>query len=82
MDRRLRWLEDQFGPLVETEYSRGLQRRIEEGRRRVAEAMGEAYVPLPPPAYVPGLTLADAILRGRKRDRQNAKVRVASDILR
>jgi hypothetical protein len=48
-------------------------RRIEAGRRRVAEAKGEAYVPLPPLAYVPGLTLlADAILRGRERARQNA----------
>ena len=67
MDRRLRRLEDRYGPPVETAYSRELQRRIEAGRRRVAEAKGEAYVPLPPPAYVPGLTLADAILRGRDR---------------
>jgi hypothetical protein len=72
MDRRLRRLEDRYGPPVETEYSRELQRRIEAGCRRVAEARGEAYVPLPPPAYVPGLTLADAILRGRERARQNA----------
>jgi hypothetical protein len=72
MDRRLRRLEDRYGPPVETEYSRELQRRIEAGRRRVAEARGEAYVPLPPPAYVPGLTLADAILWGRERARQNA----------
>ena len=69
MDRRLRRLEDRYGPPMETEYSRELQRRIEAGLRRVAEARGEDYVPLPPCTYVPGLTLAGAILRGRERAR-------------
>jgi hypothetical protein len=70
--RRLRRLEDRYGPPVETEYSRELQRRIEAGCRRVAEAMGEAHEQPPPPTGVTGLTLAGAILRGRERARQNA----------
>jgi hypothetical protein len=64
MDRRLRRLEDRYGPPVETEYSRELQRRIEAG--------GEAYEQPPPPTGVTGLTLAEAILRGSERSRQNA----------
>jgi hypothetical protein len=36
--RRLRRLEDRFGPAMETEFSRRLRERIEAGRRRVAEA--------------------------------------------
>jgi hypothetical protein len=65
LQRRLLRLEDRFGPPVETEYSRELRRRMEAGRRRVAEWMGEAYVPLPSPTDVTGLTLSEAILRGR-----------------
>jgi hypothetical protein len=70
--RRLRRLEDRYGPPVETEYSRELQRRIEAGCRRVAEARGEAYEQPPPPTGVTGLTLAEAILRGGEGARQNA----------
>jgi hypothetical protein len=36
--RRLRRLEDRLGPAIETEFARQLRERIEEGRRRVAEA--------------------------------------------
>jgi hypothetical protein len=64
MDRRLRRLEDRYGPPVETEYSRELQRWIEAGCPRVAAAMGEAYEQPPPPTGVTGLTLAEAILPG------------------
>ena len=70
LHRRLLRLEDRFGPPVETEASRELRRRIEAGRRRVAEWMGEAYVPLPPPTEVTGLTLPEAIFRGRDRTRK------------
>ena len=70
LQRRLLRLEDRFGPPVETEYSRELRRRMEAGRRRVAECMGEAYVPLPPPTDVTCLTLPDAIIRGRDRARK------------
>jgi len=34
--RRLRRLEDRFGPAIETEFSRRLHERMEAGRRRVA----------------------------------------------
>ena len=70
LHRRLLRLEDRFGPAIETEASRELRRRIEAGRRRVAEWMGEAYVPLPPPTDVTGLTLPEAIVRGRDRARK------------
>jgi hypothetical protein len=36
--RRLRRLEDRFGPPVETGFSPRLLKRVEEGRRRLAEA--------------------------------------------
>ena len=68
--RRVRRLEDRFGLEPETEASRELRRRMEAGRRRVAEWMGEAYVPLPPPTDVTGLTLPEAIFRGRDRARK------------
>jgi len=38
--RRLRRLEDRYRPPVETRFTRRLRERIEEGRQRVAEAMG------------------------------------------
>ena len=61
---------------METEYSRELQRRIEAGLRRVAEARGERYRPLPPRTadFTPS-TLADAILRGREGARRPDAVR-------
>ena len=70
--RRLRRLEDRFGPPVETEYSRELERRIEAGLRRVAAATGEPYVPWRPTTPVAGLTLEEAIRRGSERARQAA----------
>jgi len=36
--RRLRKLEERFGPAVETECTRRLRERIEAGRRRLAQA--------------------------------------------
>jgi hypothetical protein len=47
-----------------------LRRRIEAGRRRVAESRGEAYVPLPPTPDVTGLMLPEAIIQGRERARK------------
>jgi hypothetical protein len=70
MDRRLRWLEDRFGLAPETEASRELRRRIEAGRRRVAECRGIPYVP-PRYADFTQLTLAEALQRRRDRARQN-----------
>jgi hypothetical protein len=64
LHRRLLRLEDQFGPPVETEYSKELRRRIEAGRRRVAAARSETYVPWRPNVSIPGLTRAEAIFRG------------------
>ena len=41
VSRRLRRLEDRLGPAVETEFTRRLRARIEEGLRRVAAARGD-----------------------------------------
>jgi Mg-chelatase subunit ChlI len=68
--RRLRRLEDRFGLKPETEASRELRRRIEAGRRRVAEARGIPYVP-PRYADFTQLTLEEALKRRRDRARQN-----------
>ena len=74
LNRRLRRLEDRYGPPVETEYDRRLLQQIEAGRRRVAEARGEPYRPLPPtPGEFKCLTLAEAIRRGHERARQGAR---------
>jgi hypothetical protein len=43
--RRLRRLEERFGPRIETEYSRELRRRIEASSRRVAASRDKPYVP-------------------------------------
>jgi hypothetical protein len=63
LHRRLRRLEERFGPSVETEYSRELLRRIDAGLRRVAAARGETFVPLRPSSAVAGLTPEEANAR-------------------
>jgi hypothetical protein len=74
MDRRLRRLENRYGPPVETEYSRRLLQRIEAGWRRVAEWRDEPYRPLSPRTdELRCSTLAEGILRGRERARQSAR---------
>ena len=70
LDRRLRRLEERFGPPVETEYTRKLWRRIEAGRRRVAADRGEPYVPWVPNPEFAGLTLTEVARRIRERDRR------------
>jgi hypothetical protein len=70
LHRRLRHLMMDFGPPVETEYSREVRRRIEAGRRRVAAARSETHVPWRPRVPIAGLTLADAIFQGRERARK------------
>ena len=39
--RRIRRLEEQFGPPIETEFSRRLRKRLESARQRIAAAGGE-----------------------------------------
>jgi len=41
VSRRLRRLEERFGPAIETEFTRRLRERIEAGRRRVAVAAAQ-----------------------------------------
>ena len=66
--RRLRRLEERFGPRVETEYSRELRRRIEASRRRVAAPLGQTLrtmaheCPDCPSVPVARVTLEEAIL--------------------
>jgi hypothetical protein len=66
--RRLRRLEDRFVPRDDPE-ARRLVELLHERIRRRYEAEGKTYIPLPP-MNITGLTLAEAILRGRDRARQ------------
>jgi len=69
--RRLRKLENRFGPHVETRCSRQLRQRIEEGRRRVAEARerGECRGSVGDDDVedLRGLSLTEILLLGRDR---------------
>jgi hypothetical protein len=78
LHRRLLRLEDRFGRSVETEHMRELRRRIEAGRRRVAAPNGKSYLPWRPSGTPAGLTLAEAIIRGRQRARED--LRIGTDI--
>ena len=73
IDRRLRRLEERFGPHVETEYERQLLARIEAGRRRVAESRergeGSGFDDgHEPKEDLTGLTVEQILLRGRARN--------------
>ena len=69
--RRLRRLENRFGPPVETRFTRQLRQRIEEGRRRVAEAKGLSEWPGSvgddEQEDLRGLSIAQILLLGRDR---------------
>jgi hypothetical protein len=67
--RRLRRLEDRFVPRDDPE-ARRLVELLHERIRRRCQAERKTYVP-PPPPDLTGLTLAEAILRGRDRARQS-----------
>jgi len=75
--RRLRRLEDRFGPAVETESDRHLLGRIEAARRRLAEADGlDGRVRTAVEGEqedVSGLSLEQILLRGRERARLATK---------
>ena len=69
--RRLDRVEAQIGPAEETETSRSLRRRLEAGRRRVAE--WRAQEGLPHPAEGTGVpnrrrTIVEILNRGRQRN--------------
>ena len=74
-DRRLRKLEDRFGPAIETGFSRRLRERIEAARRRLARPAAECgETPAPDSgrrerASLCGLSLADRILLARRQAR-------------
>jgi hypothetical protein len=69
--RRLRRLEDRFGPPAETEYTRHLRERIKAGRQRVAEAQARGELPVPIYDYerkdLTGLSAVEILNRGRAR---------------
>lgn len=76
--RRLRRLEDRFCPLVETEFSRRLQEKIEAGLRRVAEARERGELGPPPPDDDPHVEfwrkrLVDATLAAGRAARQGRR---------
>jgi len=76
--RRLRKLENRFGPPVETRFTRLLRQRIEEGRQRVAQARerGECCGSVGDDDVddLRGLSVNEILLRGR------AKVTRATEI--
>jgi hypothetical protein len=69
--RRLRRLEDRFGPAVETESDRQLLARIEAGRRRLAKAKerGEwcGSIDNGEREDFAGLSVVEILQRGRER---------------
>ena len=71
--RRLRRLEDRFGPPVETEFSRRLRERIEAARRRLAEYEAKDGRVCNAGAReredLSGLSVEQILLRGRERAR-------------
>jgi len=72
IDRRLRRLEERFGPQVETEFTRRLRARMEAGRRRLAEAQARGEwsgaVNDQGKEDLRGLTVREILLRGRARN--------------
>ena len=75
ISRRIRRLEERFGPAVETAFSRRLRERIEAGRRRLAEAKecGEWSGPVDDDEGedIAGLSVTEILhlgARGRQRD--------------
>ena len=68
--RRLRRLEDRFGPPIETEFSRRLGERLEGGRRRLAQLRGEAGISISEQIRenLVGLGVTEILQRGRERE--------------
>jgi hypothetical protein len=67
--RRLRKLEDRFGPPVETASTRRLRERIEAGRRRVAQWREQKGISVRDQdgENLSGLSVAEILQRGRAR---------------
>ena len=75
--RRLRKLEDQLGPPVETEFSRELARRLAAGLRRIAEPGGEPAQVRPRENLTAGRprlqAIGEILASGRERMRSGIK---------
>ncbi len=73
MIRRLRRLEERFGPPVETEFTRRLRERIEAGRRRVAKWREHEGSPVSDQhrENIAGLSVIEILHRGRAKAQQH-----------
>ena len=69
ISRRIRRLEESFGPPVETEFARRLRERIEAGRRRVAQWRAREGISVSDQERenLSGLTETEILHRGRAR---------------
>ena len=76
ISRRLRKLEDRYGLVPETEFSKRLRERLAAGLRRVAEFDAQegrpARNPERDPEELSRLSLVQILLRGRMRACQNS----------
>ena len=81
LNNRIRRLEDRLGLGAPTEEDRRLWERIEAGRRRLAESVGQPYVPRPfgsgTSREIRGLALDEILSRGRVRTERNGTDSVA-----
>ncbi len=81
INRRIRWLEERFGPAVETAFSRRLRERIDAGRRRLAGATerGEWSGPVDDDEGEDrsGLSVTEILHRGRARAREHQRAEKA-----
>jgi len=69
ISRRIRKLEERFGPPVETEFTRRLRERIEAGRRRVAQWREQEGISVSDQhrENLAGLSVTEILHRGRAR---------------
>ena len=79
ISRRIRRLEERFGPAVETAFSRRLRERIEAGRRRVAQwrEQEESSVSDQHRENLAGLSVTEILHHGRARAREHRRAEKA-----
>jgi hypothetical protein len=79
ISRRIRRLEERFGPPVETEFTRRLRERIEAGRRRVAQWREQEGNPVSDHhrENLAGLSVTEILRRGRAKTREHPRAEKA-----
>jgi hypothetical protein len=84
ISRRLRKLEDRFGPPVETASARRLRERIEAGRRRVEQWRKQQGISVSDQdrEKLSGLSVAEILNRGRAKAREHRRAEGGTDIMK